>query len=238
MQLFRFDLATKKSTLLTDGTSRNGVPVPAHHSSLIAFDSTRRRGHDGADRDLWVMNPLDPSSARLVSEVEGTWAVADWSPDDTELLAVNLRAANTQTSLWRVNLKSGEKTQLSPPGDPAVWRAPTYSPDGRSVYVLSNRGSETLRLWRGDLVSGVWKPITAEADESRVFSFPPVRPTIAAVFDSTTAIRSSSDQGLFAVRWARKLPPGHLLPSAPMWRAAAEVPFTLSSLRTSPTCSL
>jgi dipeptidyl aminopeptidase/acylaminoacyl peptidase len=234
MQLFRFDLATKKSTLLTDGTSRNGVPVPAHHSSLIAFDSTRRRGHDGADRDLWVMNPLDPSSARLVSEVEGTWAVADWSPDDTELLAVNLRAANTQTSLWRVNLKSGEKTQLSPPGDPAVWRAPTYSPDGRSVYVLSNRGSETLRLWRGDLASGVWKPITAEADDLESFSLSPDGRTIAAVFDSTTASRVELlDARTFAVRWAPKLPPGQLLPSAPMWRAdSSEVAFTLSSLRT------
>jgi hypothetical protein len=33
MQLFRFDLATKKSTLLTDGTSRNGVPVLRHSSA-------------------------------------------------------------------------------------------------------------------------------------------------------------------------------------------------------------
>ena len=234
MQLFRFDLATKKSTLLTDGQSRNGVPVSAHHSNLIAFDSTRRRGHDGADRDLWVMNPLDPSSARLVSEVDGNWAVADWSPDDTELLAVNMRAANTQTSLWRVNVKSGEKVQLSPAGDPAVWRTPIYSPDGRYVYVLSNRGSETLRLWRGEIASGVWNPITSETDDLESFSLSPDGRTIAAVFDSTTASRVELlDARTFAVRWAPKLPAGQLLPMAPMWRAdSTEVAFTLSSLRT------
>jgi dipeptidyl aminopeptidase/acylaminoacyl peptidase len=234
MQLFRFDLATKKTTLLTDGTSRNGEPVSAHRSGLIAFDSTRRRGHDGADQDLWVIDPLDPSSARLVSEVEGNWSVADWSPDDSELLAVNMPAANTQTSLWRVNVKSGARVQLSPAGAPAVWRAPIYSPDGRYVFVLSNRGSETLRLWRGEIASGVWKPITAEVDDLESFALSPDGRTIAAVFDSTTSSRVELlDAKTFAVRWAPKLPAGQVLPAPPMWRAdSSEVAFTLSSLRT------
>src|SRR4029079_7209964 len=100
----------------------------SNRSGLIAFDSTRRGGHNGADSDLWVMNPLDPSSARIVAEVAGTWSVADWSPDDGEILAVNAPAANTQTSLWRINLKSGERIQLSPPGDPAGWRGAPQSP--------------------------------------------------------------------------------------------------------------
>jgi dipeptidyl aminopeptidase/acylaminoacyl peptidase len=233
MQLFRFDLATRKSALLTDGTSRNGTAVWSHRSNLIAFDSTRRGGHDGADRDLWVMNPTDPSSARLVLEVAGSWSVADWSPDDSELLAVNSPAANTETSLWRVNVKTGEKTQLSPAGDPAVWRAPTYSPDGRFVYVLSNHGSETLRLWRGELKSGDWKPITAETDDLESFALSPDGRTIAAVFDSTTASRVELlDAATFAVRSAPALPAGQLL-TVPMWRPdSSEVAFSLWSLRT------
>ena len=128
MQLVRFDLDTRRTTVLTDGRSLNGTPVWSHRSNLIAFESTRRGGHGGADRDLWVMDPKDPASARLVSEVTGRWSVADWSPDDTELLAVNLPAENTDTSLWRVNVKSGERRRLSPAGGPAVWRAPVYSP--------------------------------------------------------------------------------------------------------------
>jgi len=234
MQLFRFDLATKKTSLLTDGKSRNGSPVWSHRSGLIAFDSTRRGGHGGADRDLWVMNPNDPSSARLVSEVEGNWSVADWSPDDKGLLVVNAPAANTRTSMWRVDVKTGGRTQLSPPGDPVVWRAPTYSPDGRYVYVLSNRGSETLRLWRGEPASGSWTPITAETDDLESFALSPNGRTIAAVFDSTVSSRVELlDADTFKLRWAPKLPAGQLLPRPPVWRPdSSEVAFSLSSLRT------
>src|SRR3954468_17277860 len=234
MQLFRFDLATKKTTLLTDGKSRNRVPVWSPHSSLIAFESTRRGGHGGADRDLWVMNPGDPSSARLISEVEGNWSVADWSPDDSELLVVNAPAENTRTSLWRVNVKSGLKVQVSPEGSPAVWRAPIYSPDGRYVYALSNRDSETLRLWRGELAKREWQPITAETDDLESFALSPDGRTIAAVFDSTTSSRVELlDANTFKVRWAPKLPARQLIARPPAWRPdSSEVAFSLSSLRT------
>ena len=234
MQLFRFDLETRRSTRLTDGKSRNGAPVWSHRSGLIAFDSTSRGGHNGADRDLWVMDPRNPSSARLVLEVEGNWSVADWSPDDTELLAVNAPAENTRTSLWRVNVKTGQRTQLSPEGPPAVWRMPTYSPDGRTVYVLSNRDSETLRLWRGDIASGSWKPITSETDDLESFALSPDGRTIAAVFDSTTSSRVELlDAKTLRVRWAPKLPAGQVLPRPPIWRPdSSELSVSLWSLRT------
>ncbi len=234
MQLFRFDLATRKTTLLTDGKSRNGLPVWSHRSGLIAFESTRRGGHGGADRDLWVMDPTNPLSARLVSDVEGNWSVADWSPDDSELLVVNAPSENTRTSVWRVNLKSGQKTRISPEGSPAVWRSPVFSPDGRYVYVLTNRDSETLRLWRGEPANGTWKPITAEADDLESFGLSPDGKNIAAVFDSTTSSRVELiDANTFKVRWAPKLPAGQLLGRSPLWRSdSSEVAFSLWSLRT------
>jgi dipeptidyl aminopeptidase/acylaminoacyl peptidase len=233
LQLFRYDPLTRAATLLTDGKSRNGVPVWSNRSGLIAFDSTRRGGHGGADRDLYVMSPLEPSEARLVSEVEGSWSVADWSPDDSELLVVNSPAANTQTSLWRVNVKTGRKTRFSPAGDQVVWRAPEYAPDGRSVYVLSNSGSEVLRLWRGELSTGKWQPLTPADEALESFSVSPDGTTIAAVFDSTTSSRVELlDAKSLAVRWAPKLPAGQLL-TPPLWRPdSSEVAFSLWSLRT------
>jgi dipeptidyl aminopeptidase/acylaminoacyl peptidase len=233
MQLFRFDLATRKTTLLTDGKSRNGLPVWSHRSGLIAFDSTRRGGHGGADRDLWVMNPNDRASARLVMEVEGNWRVADWSSDDRELLVVNAPADNTNTSVWRVNVKTGEKTRVTPSGDPAVWRAPMLSPEGRVVYVLSNSGSETLRLWRGETASGAWKPMTAPEDDLESFALSPDGRTIAAVYDSTTASRVELlDSSTFKVKFAPRLPAGQLV-TAPRWsHDSSEVAFSLMSLRT------
>ena len=231
MQLYRFDILTGRSTMLTDGKSRNGNPVWSHRSGLIAFESTRRGGHGGADRDLWVMNPNDPASARLVSEVEGNWNVAAWSPDDSELLVVNAPANNSNTSVWRVNVKTGEKTRVTPGGD--VWRTPQLAPDGHTVYVLSNSGSETLRLWRGDLASEAWKPMTSPEDELESFALSPDGRTIAAVYDSTTASRVELlDASTFTVKAAPALPAGQLV-TAPMWsHDSSEVAFSLMSLRT------
>ncbi len=77
-QLSRYDAATRQSTLLTDGSSRHGLPIWAHKAGLIAYDSTRRGGHGGADRDLYVMDPLHPSAARLVAEMKGPWSADAW----------------------------------------------------------------------------------------------------------------------------------------------------------------
>jgi dipeptidyl aminopeptidase/acylaminoacyl peptidase len=229
-QLFRYDRATAKSTLLTDGKSRNGAPAWSHRSGLIAFESTRR---NGKDRDLYVMDPTSPASTRLVTQMEGSWTVAEWSPDDRELLAVNAPAGNTETSLWLVDVKSGEKKRLSPAGAPAVWRAPQYSHDGRSVYVLSNSGSEVLRLWRGDIASGSWKAITSEEDALESFALSPAGRTIASFYDSTTSSRVELlDRATLAVRAAPKLPAGQIL-TTPQWRPdSGEVAFSLWSLRT------
>src|SRR5262245_62014473 len=84
MQLFRFD-PSGAVTLLTDGGSRNGEPVFAHRRPMLAYDSTHR---DGKNRDLYVMDPSNPASVRMVAQMEGIWSVLDWSPDDRQLLAL------------------------------------------------------------------------------------------------------------------------------------------------------
>ena len=215
---------------LTDGKSRNGVPVWSHRSRLIAFDSTRRSGTRRRRPRLWVMNPLDPSSARLVAEVEGKWSVADWSPDDSELLVVNSPAENTRTSLWRVNVKSGERTQLSPPR--CIRRCgacPPYSPDGRSVYVLSNRDSETLRLWRGEARVGVVETDYRGNGRSRVVRAFPGRPNHRGGVrqHDQQPRRAPRRDARLKVRWAPKLPAGQVVassarcgaPTAARWRS-------------------
>ena len=87
MQLFRYDLDSGRVTLLTDGKSRHGIPVWSHRRGLVAYSSTRR---NGKDRDLWVMNPLEDHSERMIAEVDGSWDALDWSLDDKELLAQQL----------------------------------------------------------------------------------------------------------------------------------------------------
>jgi dipeptidyl aminopeptidase/acylaminoacyl peptidase len=231
MQLFRYDAATRQTTLLTDGKSRNGTPVWAHAAGLIAFDSTRRGGHNGADRDLYVMDPRDPGSTRLVAEMEGPWSVGAWSPDDQEILAV-LSPAQGEQHLWRVNVKTGARVPLTGADEYAIWRFPQYSPDGRFVYALSNRASEFLRLWRYDLAAGSWRLMTGEEEGLESFSLSPDGRTLALVYDSMAGSRVELRHArTLALRVTPRMPRGQLV-DVPQWRpGGAEVAFTFWSPR-------
>jgi dipeptidyl aminopeptidase/acylaminoacyl peptidase len=181
-QIYRFDLATRAIALVTDGTSRNGgnAIVWSNTSGLIAFDSNRRTNKD---RDIWVVDPADPASARLVLEATGNWIAQDWSPDDRELL-VEERVSNDVRHLWRVDVKNGAKTALtSKEKGTAAWIAPRFSPDGSRVYAMSNRGGEFMRLWRMDVKSLEWTPLTADGSMVEGYSVAPDGRTIAVVFD-------------------------------------------------------
>src|SRR5215468_3839589 len=83
-QIYRYDIEAKASTLLTDGISKNLYPVWSRSGKVIAYSSTRRNGND---LDIYIMDPLDPTSSRRATEVKGSdWAVFDWSPDDRKLV--------------------------------------------------------------------------------------------------------------------------------------------------------
>jgi len=83
-QLYRFDVGSGNVTLLTDGKSRNTSPRFSNDGKWLAFASTLR---SGKDTDIYVVDPLQPQSARMVLQVEGGgWSPADFSPDGKQLL--------------------------------------------------------------------------------------------------------------------------------------------------------
>ena len=76
-QIYRYDIANGNVTLLTDGKSRNGGRSFAHNDNRIAYTSTRRTGQD---TDIWIMDPTDPKTDKMLLQLEGGgWGVADWS---------------------------------------------------------------------------------------------------------------------------------------------------------------
>ncbi len=65
-QLYLDDLHSGKITLLTqDGRTRNTSPVWSHDGNRIAFASTAR---DGQNADIWIEDPHNPTSARILME--------------------------------------------------------------------------------------------------------------------------------------------------------------------------
>jgi len=116
-QIFRFDVASGETTLLTDGKSRNTEFAWSNKGDRIAYASTRR---NGADLDFFVMDPSKKESDKAIAQNEGGgWQIHDWSPDDRTLLVVNGISIN-ESYLWLVDAASGQKTELTPKGGEKV----------------------------------------------------------------------------------------------------------------------
>jgi dipeptidyl aminopeptidase/acylaminoacyl peptidase len=157
-QIYRFDVASGRSTLLTDGgRSQNGGWVWSHDGTRIAYGSTRR---NGGDRDVFIMDPANPRSDRMVLQVQGGgWGVSDWSRDDRKLLLSEYISVN-KSNLWLLDLATGQKTPLTNPQDTVSWNAGEFTLDGRSIVLTTDQGSEYQRLSLMDVATHRVTPLT------------------------------------------------------------------------------
>jgi dipeptidyl aminopeptidase/acylaminoacyl peptidase len=158
-QLYRYDIATRAITLLTDGKSRNLFGVWSKGGDQVAYISTRRTGKD---TDLWVMNPADPKSDRLLVKLEGGgWEPLDWSPDDKKILLQEGISIN-ESYLWLVDTATGEKKALMPRGakEKIAYGNAKFSKDGKGIYLTTDKDSEFLRLAYLDPASKETKVLT------------------------------------------------------------------------------
>jgi len=151
-QLYRYDIKTGDVTLLTDGKARNLAGPWSSAGDQIAYMSTRRTGKD---TDLWVMNPADPKSDRMVAQLAGGgWEPQDWSADDKKILLTEELSIN-QTYLWLVDTMTGEKTAVTPRDarEKVFWGQAAFSKDGNGIYVTTDKDSEFQRLAYLDLTA-------------------------------------------------------------------------------------
>jgi dipeptidyl aminopeptidase/acylaminoacyl peptidase len=225
--LYRYDMSTGQITPLNDSRSASGPPVWSRQGKWIAYRSSQRNGRD---RDIFVMQPADPATARRVGDTSGNWDVEDWSPDATSLLALEL-ASNSVSTIWKIDVASGERKALtSRDGDPVGWGNARFSPDGRHVYAISDKGGRN-RIWRGVVSTGAWTPITPEADAVYSFELSPDGLMIAMILDrGETTDLQVLDLGTLKPRPLPPVGPGVM--SQLMWRPGSrEVGFTLASIK-------
>lgn len=156
-----FQLHTLKDgrlTLLTDGKSRNQINAWSNDGALIGFSSTRR---NGVDSDLYVMDPRDPASARMVHESKGGgWAIAAFSPDKRTAYVADYHSVQ-DTDLYRLDLANGAMTPIGDPRAEIAFSGIEVAPDG-TLWVTSDEGSDFKRLGRLDPVTGKFTPVTKE----------------------------------------------------------------------------
>lgn len=140
-QLYFFDLAHGRSTILSDGRSRNSAPVFDHQGRRIAWSSTSRNGRD---TDIWLRT-LD-GDARAVVTAGGSWYAQDFFARGERLLVARY-VSRSEVHPHVVDLASGELTPLLPEGMTANVTQLQFGPDD-SIYFSADLGGEFLRLYR------------------------------------------------------------------------------------------
>jgi dipeptidyl aminopeptidase/acylaminoacyl peptidase len=149
-----FALKNGRLELLTDGKSRNGLNAWSDDGELIAYTSTRRNGRDS---DIYVMDPRNPASNRMVAEVKGGgWGVAAFSADKSWAL-VGQYVSVQKTNLWKLDLASGGMTAIGDHAAPISYQGAQIAPDG-TLWVTSDEGSEFQRLGTVDPATGTFTP--------------------------------------------------------------------------------
>ncbi len=158
-QKYRYDFATGKVTLLTDGVSRNTGGTWSNKGDRIAYQSNRR---NGKDVDVYIMNPADPSTDKRVAELSGGgWGVLDWSPDDRKLLLVEGVSVN-ESYVWELDIATGAQTLITPKDsmEKTAYGTAFYSKDGRGIFLTTDKESEFQRLAFMDLTTRNIKYLT------------------------------------------------------------------------------
>ena len=158
-QLYRLDFADGRVTLLTDGKSRNSAPTWSNDGNWLAYTSTRRNGRD---TDVYVMNPREPKSDRLVAQLAGGgWSVMNWSPKDAKLLLGESISIN-EARLHQCDVRTGALEILTPASPEKVaWSAGIFARHDSSLFVITDKDSEFQRLCRFDPATRKLTPLSA-----------------------------------------------------------------------------
>jgi dipeptidyl aminopeptidase/acylaminoacyl peptidase len=153
-----YTLKNGQLALLTDGKSRNNLNGWNQDGSLIGYSSTRR---NGTDTDLYVMDPRDPKTNRMVAQVKGGgWGIADFMPDGKTAIVGNY-VSITKTDFYSLDLASGTMTPIGDHKKTIAYGNAQSAPDG-TLWVTSDEGSDFQRLGTLDPKTGKFTPRSPE----------------------------------------------------------------------------
>ena len=151
-------LANGRLTLLTDGKSRNNFGTWDKEGRRIGYSSTRR---NGADTDLYMMDPRDPRTDRLVAQVKGGgWSIADFAPGGQRAVVLEYISI-TKSNPYLLDAASGRLTPIGDHSKAVYYSDLKFAADG-TLWTTSDEDSDFQRLGTLDPRTGRFRPVTQD----------------------------------------------------------------------------
>ncbi|HWL72789.1 MAG TPA: prolyl oligopeptidase family serine peptidase [Burkholderiaceae bacterium] len=153
-RIYRLDLDTRASTLLSDPETRSEAVWNEAGTRLLIAAVPLDRTAQGGRRDqigvtLTLVDPLNPDDRRVVAELPGTgWFDFTFSRDDEWLVMIRY-ISRTETEVWRMEVASGKRERLLPTATAttrATYFGLEFSPDGSRLYLTTTARSEFQQL--------------------------------------------------------------------------------------------
>ena len=152
-----YTLANGRLTMLTDGKSRNEMGPWSKDGRLLGYSSTRR---NGTDSDLYVVDPRNPASNRMVAEVKGGgWSIADFAPGNARAVVLNYISI-TNSDPYLLDVASGRMTPIGDHSKDISHGGAEFAPNG-TLWVTSDEGSDVQRLGTLDPATGRFTPVVS-----------------------------------------------------------------------------
>ncbi len=144
-QLFKLDLKTMESSLLTDGgRSQNGGVKWKKDGSGFYFTSTKR---NGGDRDIYFMDPSKPGQAELILQVKGGgWGIDALSKDGKKLLLGEYISAN-ESHLYLYDLENKKLESITDRNEKQIVQSSAkFGKNPDEIWYITDRDNEFKRL--------------------------------------------------------------------------------------------
>lgn len=140
-----------KTVQLTEPGTRNGSPTWSKDGSTLVWS---RAVKGSANYDVLMR---DASGAtKIIFKGEGQVSPLALSPDGKTVLLGRYYSIS-ESKRWLLDVSTGKLTELNPPKKGAAkiaYEGGAFTPDGKSVLLLSDEGSDFLRLVQIDLATG------------------------------------------------------------------------------------